>query len=82
MRRGSWSTRTGPGSPARTARPAAIDVGHAGLDLQLRHRPQADVDRARLGFWEDQLLLDRAAGDAGAVAGDQVTITTIRDRIR
>lgn len=63
-------------------RQAAIDVGHAGLDLELRYRPQADVDRDRLALWEDQLVIDRAAGDAGAVAGDQVTIETIRDRIR
>jgi len=64
------------------ARTAAIEVGHAALDLELRYRPQADVDRDRVGLWEAQLRLDREAGDTGAVAGDQVTIRTIRDRIR
>jgi len=67
---------------AAGARQAALDVGHAGLDLELRSRPQAEVDRARIRLWEDQLLLDQEAADAGAVAGDQVIIRSIRDRIR
>lgn len=70
------------GHRAARTRQAAINVAHAGLDLQLRHRPHADVDRDRLSLWEDQLLVDRAAHDAGAVAGDRATIRAIRDRIR
>ncbi|MGI9022057.1 MAG: hypothetical protein ACR2HV_02255 [Acidimicrobiales bacterium] len=67
---------------AGAARQASIDVGQAGLDLLLRHEPQAGIDRARLGLWDDQLALDRAAGDAGAVAGDRATIRAIAERIR
>ena len=61
-------------------RQAAIDVGHATLDLKLRYRPVEVVDEARLGLWKRQLLVDRAAKDAGAIAGDRVTIGAIRDR--
>ena len=61
---------------------ASIDVGQAGLDLLLRYKPQAEIDRARLGLWADQLALDQAAGDSGAVAGDRATIRGIEDRIR
>jgi len=64
------------------ARQASIDVGHAGLDLRLQYEPQAEIDRARLGLWADQLALDRSAGDSGAVAGDRATIRAIEDRIR
>ncbi len=60
---------------------AAIDVAGAGLDLQLRSRPYAEVDLARLDLWSRQLTVDAAANGAGAVAGDVATIETIRDRI-
>jgi len=66
--------------PANASR-AAIDVAGAGLDLQLRSRPYAEVDLARLDLWSRQLMVDAAANDAGAVAGDVATIETIRDRI-
>jgi hypothetical protein len=62
-------------------RQAAINAAQASLDLQLRYRPRVDIDRARLGQWRRQLRVDRAAHDAAAVAGDQVTLKTIRDRI-
>jgi hypothetical protein len=62
-------------------RQAAIDVAQAGLDLQLRYRPTAEVDRDRLGLWRRQLAVDRAAGDPDAVAGDVATLKAIRDRI-
>lgn len=64
------------------ARQAAIDVGHAGLDLELRHRSQDDVDKERIGLWKDQLLVDQEAGDKGGATGDRVIINTIRNRIR
>jgi len=70
------------GAQVADARQAAIGVGRASLDLELRYRPQADVERARIQLWEDQIMLDREAGDAGAVAGDQVAVRSIRDRIR
>ncbi len=66
---------------ADDAREAAINVGQAGLDLLLPYSPQAEIDRARLGLWEDQLELDRTAGDPGDVEGDLVTIDAIKARI-
>lgn len=63
------------------ARQAAIDVARASLDLQLRHRPVADVDLALLDLWARQLLIDIAAGDQGAILGDITTIQWIRDRL-
>jgi hypothetical protein len=75
-------------SPAVTARniagarKAAIDVGQAGLDLKLRHRPVADIDLARLELWARQLLLDAGSEDPGAtVIGDVACLELIRDRI-
>jgi hypothetical protein len=62
-------------------RQAAINAAQASLDLQLQYRPRMDIDRARLGQWRRQLRVDRAAHDAAAAAGDQVTLKTIRDRI-
>ena len=62
-------------------RQAAIQVGHAALDLQLQYRGSDDVDRDRLELWRDQLVIDRAAGDSDAVTGDLATLKTIHDRI-
>jgi hypothetical protein len=59
---------------------AAIDAGLASLDLQLRYRPAAEIDRARLGLWKRQLLVDRAAGLSTAVASDLATIRAISAR--
>jgi hypothetical protein len=38
------------------------------------------VDRDRLDLWARQLLLDAAARDRGAVAGDAATLQVIWDR--
>jgi hypothetical protein len=65
--------------PAR-ARQAALRVEQAALDLQLRHRPPAEVDLDRLDLWAGQLQLDAAAKDAGAVAGDVATMQVLWDR--
>ena len=62
-------------------RQAAIDVGHATLDLTLRHQSVELVDEAQLTLWERQLIVDRAAKDGAAMAGDVVTIQAIRDRL-
>ena len=59
---------------------AAIDTGRATLDLQLRYRTVAEIDRARLGLWKQQLILDRASGRSAAVAGDLATIRAIAAR--
>jgi hypothetical protein len=66
---------------AAEARQAAVDVARAGLDLQLRHRPAAEVDLARLELWMRQLQVDVAARKPGAVAGDVVALEWTRDRI-
>ena len=63
------------------ARQAAIDVARASLDLQLRHRPVAEVDLALLDLWARQILVDIAVGDQGAILGDIATIQWIRDRL-
>jgi hypothetical protein len=66
---------------ARDAREAALDVARAGLDLQLRYRLPAEIDLARFDVWTRQLLVDAAAGDEAAVAGDVTTLEWIRDRV-
>ena len=67
---------------ASEARQAAIDVARWSLDLQLRHRPVAEIDLARLNLWAAQMLVDAAAGDAAGVHGDFFSIDYIRDRIQ
>jgi hypothetical protein len=69
------------------ARQAAIDVARWGLDLQLRHRPVAEIDLARFDLarfdlWAAQLLVDAQAGDAAAVNGDVFSLDNVRDRIQ
>jgi hypothetical protein len=62
------------------ARQAALSVARAALDLQLRHRPSAEIDLARMELWARQVLLDATAGDPAAVAGDVATMEWTRDR--
>jgi hypothetical protein len=59
---------------------AAIDVSRSALELELRHRPVAEIDRARFELWARQLVVDATAGDAGGVRGDLATLEWIRDR--
>jgi hypothetical protein len=66
---------------AAQAQQAAIDTAQSSLDLQLRYRPQVEIDLARFDLWAAQLTLDASAGDEGAVGGDVFTIGYIRDRI-
>jgi hypothetical protein len=63
------------------ARLAAIWVGHAGLDLELRHRPPAEIDLARLGLWARQTAVDIAGQNRGDVTGDLAMLTWVRDRV-
>lgn len=66
---------------ADAARQSAINIAHAGLDLELRHRPPAEVDLARLDVLTRQLLLDADAGDSVAVTGDVATLETVWNRL-
>jgi hypothetical protein len=66
---------------AAQAQQAAIDASQWSLDLQLRYRPPADIDRTRFDLWAARLTVDAAAGDAAAVNGDLFTLDYIRDRI-
>jgi hypothetical protein len=63
------------------ARQAAIDVAGWSLDLRLQYGSQPEVDLSRMDLWAAQVMVDAAAGDAGAVSGDVFTIGYIRDRI-
>jgi hypothetical protein len=64
------------------ARAAALRVAQNDLDLQLQHRPVVEIDLARFRLWARQLLVDTAADDPGAVAGDVTTMEWVRDRVR
>lgn len=61
-------------------RKAAIDVAQASLDLQLRHRPVAEIDRARFGLWAQQLLVDATGAEPGPVLGDVAVLEWTWDR--
>jgi hypothetical protein len=62
------------------ARLAAIRVAQGSLDLQLRHRPPAEIDRARFELWARQLLVDSEADDLAGIRGDLAVLEWIRDR--
>jgi hypothetical protein len=59
---------------------AAIDAAQSTLDLQLRYRPAAQIDAGRFRLWTQQLRLDAAANDLGAVTGDIAVLEWIRER--
>jgi hypothetical protein len=67
---------------ATEAQNAAIEAARSSLDLQLRYRPQVEIDLARMDLWAAQLLVDEAAGDAAGVDADQFALDYDRDRIR
>jgi hypothetical protein len=67
---------------APDTRQAAIDVARWSLDLELRHRPVAEIDLARFDLWAAQMLVDAAAGDTAAVNGDFFSLDYVRDRIQ
>jgi hypothetical protein len=69
------------GRRASKARNAALDVEDATLDLRLRYRPPAEIDRARFALWVRQARLDATAGNRHRLSGDVATLTWIRDRI-
>ena len=65
----------------RSALDAALDVEQAALDLELRHRPPAAIDRARFDLWTRQAGVDAASRKPDAASGDVATLEWIRDRI-
>jgi hypothetical protein len=52
----------------------------AALDLELRYRPPAEVDRARFDLWARQARVDAVAGRRSTLAGDVAALEWIRDR--
>ena len=62
-------------------REAAVELQQATLDLQMQYEDIDVVDVGRVGAWQRQEAVDRAAGDAGSVRSDRVIIATILDRI-
>src|SRR5919197_1537133 len=64
------------------AHQAALRVAQNDLDLRLRYRPVSEIELGRLGLWARQLVVDAAAGDRGAVAGDAATLGLIWLRVR
>jgi hypothetical protein len=61
------------------ARDAVLRVAQNELDVRSRHEP---VDTARFALWARQLVLDAAAADKAAVAGDHASLKWTFDRIR
>ena len=62
-------------------RQSAFDVAQTALDLQLRYRPRAEIDRRRFDLRARRLIVDAKAGNATGVTGDLVVLEWIRDRI-
>jgi hypothetical protein len=60
---------------------AAIEVARSGFDLQLRYRPTAEVDLARMGLWAAQLILDADRKDLAGVGADAYALDYLRDRL-
>ena len=66
--------------PLRAAQ-AAIDVAQASLDLELRHRPPAEIDVERFALRASQLVVHAAGRDAAGVTGDVAVLEWIPDRV-
>jgi hypothetical protein len=60
---------------------AAIDVWQPVLDLELLHRPAAQVNADRFVLWTQQLRVDAAAKSLAGVTGDVAVLEWIRDRL-
>ncbi len=63
------------------ARNAAIEAARLSFDLQLRYRPVAEIDLARMDLWAAQLLVHESAGNTDGVAADAFAMDYVRDRI-
>jgi hypothetical protein len=67
---------------ADQARNAALRVAQNELDVRSRHQPVTTTDLARMRLWARQAVIDAAAKDAGAVAGDAESLKWTFDRVR
>jgi hypothetical protein len=65
-----------------SARSAALRVAENELDLRLLYQRAVDVDLGRLALWADQIPVDVAAGDGGAVLGDVAALDRVWERTR
>ena len=52
------------------------------LDLRLLYQRVIDVDLGRMALWADQLPIDVAADDAGAVLADVAALERVWERTR
>ena len=66
----------------RSAQSAALRVAQNELDLRLLYQRVIDVDLARMALWADQLPIDVAADDAGAVLADVAALERVWERTR
>jgi hypothetical protein len=66
----------------KSARSAALRVAQNELDLRLLYQRVIDVDLARMALWADELPIDVAADDAGAVLADVAALERIWERTR
>jgi hypothetical protein len=64
------------------ARSASLRIAENELDLRLLYQRVIDVDLARLHLWADQLPVDVAADDSGAVLADVAALERIWERTR
>jgi hypothetical protein len=66
----------------KSAQSAALRVAQNELDLRLLYQRVIDVDLARMALWADQLPIDAAADDAGAVLADVAALERVWERTR
>ena len=66
---------------SRRAAQAALDLRQSALDLGLRYRPAATIDRERFELWCHRVRADAAWRDRAGVRGAVATLEWIRDRI-
>jgi hypothetical protein len=66
----------------KSAQSAALRVAQNELDLRLLYQRVIDVDLARMALWADQLPIDVAADDAGAVRADVAALERVWERTR